>query len=380
MDYTLDDAPAGLAPTIGTVGSPKGAPTGTVGACLVAVLISFLLLRPFQEAGAQPQLYDPDPESIQYIYQNQGAYAGRSVRLPEPVFTRAVDTSANDRPPSFVVQGQGGLGLRVYTTGELPQIYEPYRISGTVQIRDESQTPYVVASSVEGPLGETSFFWFYVSVGALLLLIVAIGTYVFARRGASRQREARPPTTGERSRKALSSRGQTGRSRPESAAVASPSRQHVHAPSSAQSRAHQQGASEGGTPHAETPSSETVRMLGHLEVLSAPDDPDIPLIVPPGDGSSAAGTGYEFTMGRRPAPTDDRFGHIQLKPRTVSREQAKLSFSNGSFYLTNHASEDKNPTAVNGKVLGLNEQTGVSEGDIIKMGEVRLQLHATPRT
>jgi predicted component of type VI protein secretion system len=58
----------------------------------------------------------------------------------------------------------------------------------------------------------------------------------------------------------------------------------------------------------------------------------------------------------------------------VSREQAKLSFVNGSFRLTNYVPDSKNPTIVDGTVLDEGQQVELSDGDTVTMGEVELQL------
>jgi len=68
--------------------------------------------------------------------------------------------------------------------------------------------------------------------------------------------------------------------------------------------------------------------------------------------------------------------HIQLKPMTVSSRQAQVSFEGPAAQLTNFASAESNPTRVNGRDLGVNEQVALSEGDKIEMGEVAFRYHA----
>lgn len=318
--------------------------TGKTMRTLVAALI---LCGAFGIANGQPQAYDATPETIQQIYRNQSVYEGRTVDLPAPVIVRSVNRSGEGESRSFTVQDEAGNGIRVLTSEALPEVYEPYRISGTVQLRKDAQIPYVVATSIEGPLGGPPT-WLIVAIGGLLVAIGALGTYLVTRR---RNRESAHSAAG---------RDRMDRSSP---------------------RERKQGSTyEGETVRMDVPPLETVKMLGRLEVISGHEDPEIPLLVPPSNGSAPSDAGHSFTIGRAPASMENRFRHIQIKPRTVSREQAKLSFEGGTFRLTNYVSEAKNPTLVNGQALGVNEEIKVSAGDTITMGEVKLRLHAGPRT
>jgi hypothetical protein len=82
----------------------------------------------------------------------------------------------------------------------------------------------------------------------------------------------------------------------------------------------------------------------------------------------------ELTFGRAPGAP---FTHIQLKPMTVSSRQAKLTFINNQWILTNFAPESSNPTKYNGRDLPVDGQVALQEGDRVEMGEVQLIFHAT---
>ena len=399
----------------------------------ITLLGLFFLVGLLGTAEAQPQTYDPEPETIQYIYQNQDAYVGRSVTLPEPVFVRSTEAASDDATRSFTVQDEPGTGIRVFTTGELPQVDEPYRISGTVELQEGSQTPYVFASSVEGPITGLPQ-WLYFAIGGLLVAVVALGVYVMQRSSetapeivdlqgspsaqageevnftARANEEASPveyqwnfgdgtvdlgPTathafeSAGNYRVTVTARNDEGEdSRSMSVDVVAapseptePSGTPEETVSTGPGGTNDEPAEEKKTKVIDTDqvettvrSKKTVKMLGWFDVLSGTDDTKIPLNVPVGGGNGSAVAGHEYTIGRKSAPDQGKFDHIRLKPRTVSREQAKLSFVNGAFRLTNYVPETKNPTIVNGTILDEGEQVDLSDGDTITMGEVELQL------
>jgi hypothetical protein len=80
----------------------------------------------------------------------------------------------------------------------------------------------------------------------------------------------------------------------------------------------------------------------------------------------------EMTFGRA---TGAPFTHVQLKPMTVSSRQAKLTFINNQWILTNHAPAASNPTRINGTELQVDGQTALNEGDRVQMGEVVFEFH-----
>ncbi len=80
----------------------------------------------------------------------------------------------------------------------------------------------------------------------------------------------------------------------------------------------------------------------------------------------------EVTFGRAAGTP---FIHIQLKSPTVSTRQAKLTYINSQWILTNFAAASSNPTRVNELELPVDGQVALSDGDAIEMGEVRFIFH-----
>ncbi|HPC83892.1 MAG TPA: FHA domain-containing protein [Thermoanaerobaculaceae bacterium] len=80
----------------------------------------------------------------------------------------------------------------------------------------------------------------------------------------------------------------------------------------------------------------------------------------------------EVTFGRVAGPA---YSHVQLKPMTVSSRQAKLTFINNQWILTNFAAATSNPTRYNGAELPVDGQVVLKQGDRIEMGEVQLVFH-----
>lgn len=125
---------------------------------------------------------------------------------------------------------------------------------------------------------------------------------------------------------------------------------------------------EGRTIKMHAPPPNTIKLLpGYLEVLSGDDAvKEIRFYKLKGEAVP------ETTFGRA---TGRPYVHIQLKPMTISSRQAKLSFDQGQVKLTNFASNESNPTKVNGRDLGVDEMVVLKDGDRIDMGEVAFKFH-----
>lgn len=125
---------------------------------------------------------------------------------------------------------------------------------------------------------------------------------------------------------------------------------------------------EGRTIKMHAPPPNTIKLLpGYLEVLSGDDAvKEIRFYKLKGEAVP------ETTFGRA---TGRPYVHIQLKPMTISSRQAKLSFDQGQVKLTNFASNESNPTKVNGRDLGVDEMVILKDGDRIDMGEVAFKFH-----
>jgi len=110
-----------------------------------------------------------------------------------------------------------------------------------------------------------------------------------------------------------------------------------------------------------TPVEGTLQFLpGRLEISSGLDTGrEIRFVRVPGPN------GTEVTFGRNAGPL---YRHIQLRDQTVSREHARLVFSDGNWTLTNLSKT--NPVAHNGRILQLAEVQPLGDGDRLEMGEV----------
>jgi len=80
----------------------------------------------------------------------------------------------------------------------------------------------------------------------------------------------------------------------------------------------------------------------------------------------------EVTFGRLPGAP---YVHVQLSSLTVSSRQAKITYQDNRWMLTNFAPESSNPTRVNGRELRVDETVALTEGDRVEMGEVVLIFH-----
>jgi len=79
----------------------------------------------------------------------------------------------------------------------------------------------------------------------------------------------------------------------------------------------------------------------------------------------------EYTFGRIPG---EGHYHFQLKSSAVSRNQAKLIVIKDEYVLVNYAGDESNPTKVNGRTMEVNEGHTLKSGDIIEMGDVKLEF------
>lgn len=125
---------------------------------------------------------------------------------------------------------------------------------------------------------------------------------------------------------------------------------------------------EGRTIKLHAPPAKTLKILpGRLEVLSGEDQVrEIRFYKAPGMRVP------EVTFGRASGAP---YKHVQLKAMTVSAQQARLTYSNGHWTLTNLAKATSNPTRVNGRDLDVGEEVVLRGGDIIEMGEVSFRFH-----
>ncbi len=81
--------------------------------------------------------------------------------------------------------------------------------------------------------------------------------------------------------------------------------------------------------------------------------------------------GFVVSIGRKEVTGDKAFAHIQLKEKTVSREQAEFIYNDNKLYVRNLS--ETNYTQLNGIDLKPGEISEVYPKSIIKFGEVEFQ-------
>jgi pSer/pThr/pTyr-binding forkhead associated (FHA) protein len=115
------------------------------------------------------------------------------------------------------------------------------------------------------------------------------------------------------------------------------------------------------------PVDDAVQLLpGHLEVLSGdPRHQEIRFVRLPGRPA-------ELILGREPGDSPQ---HVVLRSSTVSRQHARLAYSDGRWAVENLS--HTNPVIVNEEELSARDgQRPLADGDRLELGEVVLRFHA----
>jgi hypothetical protein len=304
----------------------------TYASALIAFVFCFVLFLT-STAVAQTSAYMPEAPSIGYILENTEVYDGRQATLPDPVWV--VRVSSDDGPTrQFQVRDQEGDVITVYTNLDVPQVNDAIQTAGVVEISDGELFLF------EQQRGGTNL-WLWVLVGALAVAFV--GTLAYALTGS-------------------------GGTEKETVPVPSP------VPSPDPRVDYDKEDPNGGETVSIPTEPKTQKLLGTLKMLSDHGKTDRPLMVNVSSNGAASGAGSEFTIGR------GKGCDIRLKPQTVSRNQAKLVYANGQFYITNYVSAQKNPTMVDGYEMAKGKQMPLDDGAEIQMGEVRMQLQMPKQT
>jgi hypothetical protein len=287
----------------------------------------------------------------------QGQSAVNEVRTVEGFATQWEPKKA-ETTAFFLLKDDYGDVIKVRTSGEKPETNGRYRITGPVGVDTTVVPPELFISEEsrvdlwkpgtnvksEKDLGGSGVTQLPVGLVAavvvVLLILAGLLTWTFARR---RQADttavvtATPPpaTTGF---------GPTG---------AEPVPQKV----------------EGHTIKISVPPEGTLKLLPGRLVVVAGDDTVKEISFYRVKGQSTP----EVTFGRVEGPP---YTHVQLKKMTVSSRQAKLTYLDNQWVLTNFAPPTSNPTRHNGGDLAVDGQVKLSDGDKIEMGEVKFEFRA----
>jgi hypothetical protein len=313
------------------------------------------------------------------IRENPKGYANEIVTL-EGFATQWVEGKSNTTSFYFLKDDWGGI-IKIRTSQDPPLVGERYRVTGPVgidptnhndvyvseemriHIRDETASGIgtggkglvptaIVDSPPPKPKGFLTGFsqQELILIGAIafvVLLLIAI--IIWHLRSKTKTRPTEPPTI-----QGQGSVGPPPAPPPSGPPPAGPPPKVI----------------EGGTIKMHAPPPGTLKILpGRLEI-TAGDDVVKEIRFYRAQGQSTP----EVTFGRAAGAP---FTHIQLKPMTVSSRQAKMTFINKQWVLTNFAAESSNPTRYNGQPLPVEGETVLQEGDKVEMGEVEMIFHVS---
>lgn len=335
---------------------------------------AILLLVPGMSAAAQPAQEEDalsEVERIRTIRERPDAFLNEVVTL-EGFVTQYVDDEAQSTDFYYLKDDFGAL-IKVRTSREAPEVGERYRISGPVGIDPDLNDPFVSeesrasadaglgesvaeeegrsssaeASEVAGGGGATVDNLLLIAIAVVFVLLV--GVLVWVIRSQRRSTSATSP--------GMAASDMSPASSP-SASFASGNGQPPEPDEILEDK----------TVKMHAPPPGTLKILpGRLRVLAGLDEIENILLY----RANGQGEETEITIGRA---NGKPYQHIQLKPRTVSSKQAKLVYTNNGFTLINYASEESNPTQVNGKPMSVNESVQLDDGDRIRMGEVEFMF------
>ena len=309
---------------------------------LPLLILGSLLIVAASEKLPQPKVMD--------IRTNVYTYLNERVRV-EGFVTEYIDANSKTTAFYYLKDDWGGL-IRVRTSSGSPAVGRRYAITGPVGFDPRTQDAYISeeqrteisatpaattapATQRKSELSVPTIWIATIAILAIVFLVITVALFVVLRRSRSAR-----PTTADIRRAAAQT------------VEAAPNPQQIV---------------EGKTIKLHSPPPNTIKLLpAWLEVVG-------------GDGVvkqvrfyKLRGDRDEFTFGR----ADGRpYGHIQLKPMTVSSRQARVEFSNGKVLLTNFAGPDSNPTKLNGHELNINEAIPLADKDMIEMGEVVFRFH-----
>jgi len=316
---------------------------------LLLLLLAPALIGAPSDKLPQPKLSD--------IRTNVYTYLNERVRV-EGFVTEYIDANSKTTAFYYLKDDWGGV-IRVRTSSGSPAVGRRYQITGPVGFDPRTQDAYISEeqrAELGGPQSSVaaapaarnaqpaadkseaavSTGWLMTITGlAILLALIIAALFVVLRRS----RSARPSTADVRR------------------AAAQPA-ETIPTP---------QQVIEGKTIKLHAPPPNTIKLLpAWLDVVGGED------VVKQVRFYKLRGDRDEFTFGR----ADGRpYAHIQLKPMTVSSRQAKVEFAGGKVLLTNLATQDSNPTKLNGHELKVNESVPLADKDTIEMGEVVFRFH-----
>jgi hypothetical protein len=313
---------------------------------------------------------------------------------------RHVDQNGNDSSTeNYVLTDDSGEEIRAKTTEAPPEVGGQYRIEGLVSISPFNRKPFIVeqsrsqlssASQSSSGNGEElreglDPVTLYLVVGFGLLVLVIIGYFAYASQEPSRPRRRAASSTngvgGEEPHAAdaepdsslssteLGGDGVEDESEdPDSDGFPEPSSQRIKSESSSSLEPEEDESTGPETLKFKAPPKTMKFVPGRLVIAAGPDQ---------GKEFRIAGRptpdGNVVTIGRAEVEGEKAFAHIQLGDtyRTVSRIQAEIIQQDDTILLRNKS--ETNPTMINGKQVTPEATVEISDGDMIRMGELMLR-------
>ncbi len=284
---------------------------------------------------------------VQEIRSDPQAYANEVVAL-EGHATQWVESTANTTSFYFLKDDWGGV-IKVRTSKDKPFVGQRYRVTGPVGIDAFNRNDVFIseetrlhmkdvspsdenAGAAEGGLDKRIVA---LIVAIVMVLFVFVGLLIWlVRRSGAPARDVFP---------------EAGVAAGEAEAAAAT-------------------VVEGQTIKMHAPPPGTLKILpGHLEVVEGDDTVKEIRFYKLQSQSTP-----ELTFGRAAGAP---YTHIQLKPMTVSSRQAKMTYLDNQWVLTNFAPATSNPTRHNDSELQVDGDVALKEGDKVAMGEVVLVFH-----
>lgn len=329
--------------------------------------------------------------AISDIVGNPGRYNDEVVAI-EGTVSRHVDTgNSNDATSStknYILEDDTGTEIRAKTTSEPPETGTRYQVEGLISISPFNRQPVLVEQSRTEISGQEqqgsssdqlrqgfSTITVYLIFGLGILVIVVLAYFAYA----SRKEEEWSPTTGrtttDESKEAasvdadspFSPSSETIGGNGEEAEVPEPAHQQIKSESSSSFQPEEKS---GGpeTLKFKAPPKTMKFVPGRLVIAAGPDQ---------GKEFRIAGhptpEGNIVTIGRAKVEGERAFAHIQLGDtyRTVSRMQAEIIQQDQTILLKNKS--ETNPTMVNGDQVPMDKTVELTDGDMIRMGELMLR-------
>lgn len=356
--------------------------------CLLRTLLWATLLLITGGATVQAQT------AISDIVGNPGRYNDEVVTI-EGTVSRHVDTGNSDDATSstknYILEDDSGVELRAKTTSAPPETGTRYRVEGLVSISPFNRQPVLVEQSrteissqeQQGTSSDQlrqgfSTITVYLIFGLGILVVVVLAYFAYASqqdntwsststRPSTEDPKEPPSVEAEPSLSPSSEQSIGGNGTDAEPEIPEPAHQQIKSESSSSFKPEE----ESGGPETlkfKAPPKTMKFVPGRLVVAAGPDQ---------GKEFRIAGhptpDGNVVTIGRAKVEGERAFAHIQLGDtyRTVSRMQAEIIQQDQTILLKNKS--ETNPTMVNGDQVPPEDTVELTDGDMIRMGELMLR-------